>query len=117
MRWIVLSILLGFIHASCDSVNTDQLSSNAIKGFLKELDPHSVYIPKDDFLQTLEEMQGKFEGIGARLTKRNQEVKIVEIISGGPLWRDKLLEVGDVILKVGQKNKEHIEFTYNIYRK
>ena len=54
-------------------------------------------------------MSGKFEGIGARLTKRNQEVKIVEIISGGPLWKGKLLEVGDIILKVGQKNEEPVD--------
>ncbi len=56
-------------------------------------------------------MSGKFEGIGARLTKRNQEVKIVEIISGGPLWKDKLLEVGDIILKVGQKNEEPVDIS------
>ena len=40
-------------------------------------------------------MSGKFEGIGARLNKRNQQIKVVEIISGGPVWKDKLLEIGD----------------------
>ena len=47
-------------------------------------------------------MSGKFEGIGARLQKKPEGAKIVEIISGGPVWRDRKLEVGDEILKVGQ---------------
>ena len=50
-------------------------------------------------------MSGKFEGIGARLSKRNQQIKVVEIISGGPVWRQDNLEVGDVILKVRQDDQ------------
>ena len=57
-------------------------------------------------------MSGKFEGIGARLNKRNQQIKVVEIISGGPVWKDKLLEIGDAILKVRQENeKEAIDIS------
>ena len=48
---------------------------------------------------------GKFEGIGARLSKRNQQIKVVEIISGGPVWRQENLEVGDAILKVRQEDQ------------
>ena len=50
-------------------------------------------------------MSGKFEGIGARLSKRNQQIKVVEIISGGPVWRQENLQVGDAILKVRQENQ------------
>jgi carboxyl-terminal processing protease len=49
-------------------------------------------------------MSGKLEGIGARLQKKLDYIKIVEIISGGPAWRSEELEVGDVILKVSQAN-------------
>jgi len=56
-------------------------------------------------------MSGKFEGIGARLNKRNQVIKIVEIISGGPVWRDELLEIGDAILKVGQEGEEPVDIS------
>ena len=52
---------------------------------------------------------GKVEGIGARLQKKDQEVKIVEVIVGGPVWKAKALEVGDVILKVAQENEEGVE--------
>jgi len=54
-------------------------------------------------------MSGKFEGIGARLQKKPEGAKIVEIISGGPVWRDQTLEVGDEILKVGQQGEEPID--------
>ena len=38
-------------------------------------------------------MSGKLEGIGARLQKRMDYIKIVELISGGPAWRSNELEV------------------------
>ena len=57
-------------------------------------DPHTVYFAPNDKDRFDMNISGQFEGIGARLQKRNQEVRIVEVISGGPVWRDKLLEVG-----------------------
>ena len=77
-----------------------------INSIVAQFDPHTFYFAprdKDRFDMT---MSGKFEGIGARLNKRNQQIKVVEIISGGPVWKDKLLEIGDAILKVRQENEE-----------
>ena len=56
-----------------------------------QFDPHTYYFaPREkDLFDT--SISGKFEGIGARLQKKNQEISIVEVISGGPVWRDKLL--------------------------
>jgi len=82
-----------------------------LNSIVEQFDPHTFYFAPSDKDKFDTSMSGKFEGIGARLTKRNQEVKIVEIISGGPLWRDKLLEVGDIILKVGQKNEESVDIS------
>ncbi len=67
-----------------------------------EFDPHTYYFGPEDKERFDQDMSGKFEGIGARLQKRPEGAKIVEIISGGPVWRDQRLEVGDQILKVGQ---------------
>lgn len=67
-----------------------------------EFDPHTYYFAPEDKDKFDISMSGKFEGIGARLQKRPEGAKIVEIISGGPVWRDQQLEVGDEILKVGQ---------------
>ncbi|MBT8179350.1 MAG: carboxy terminal-processing peptidase [Eudoraea sp.] len=67
-----------------------------------EFDPHTYYFAPEDKDKFDISMSGKFEGIGARLQKKAEGAKIVEIISGGPVWRDQKLEVGDEILKVGQ---------------
>ena len=52
------------------------------------------------------QMSGQFQGIGARLQKKSNEVQITEIISGGPAWRQEELEEGDIILKVKQADDE-----------
>jgi carboxyl-terminal processing protease len=54
-------------------------------------------------------MSGKLEGIGARLQKKNDFTEITELISGGPAWRGKQLEAGDVILKVAQGDGEAVD--------
>lgn len=77
-----------------------------VNTIVEEFDPHTYYLAprnKEDFDQR---MSGKLEGIGARLQKRMDYIKIVELISGGPAWRGKELEVEDVILKVKQEDEE-----------
>lgn len=72
-------------------------------------DPHTFYFAPDDKEKFDTSMSGKFEGIGARLQKKKDQTKIVEIISGGPVWRDQQLEVGDEILKVGQNGETPVD--------
>ena len=76
-----------------------------INTIVDEFDPHTFYFAPDDKEKFDMSMSGKFEGIGARLQKKPEGAKIVDIISGGPVWRDGQLEVGDQILKVGQKGE------------
>ncbi len=77
-----------------------------VNTIVEEFDPHTYYLApksKEDFDQR---MSGKLEGIGARLQKRMDYIKIVELISGGPAWRSKELEVEDLIIKVKQEDEE-----------
>ena len=76
-----------------------------INTIVEEFDPHTFYFAPEDKDKFDMSMSGKFEGIGARLQKRKDQTKIVEVISGGPVWRDQRLEVGDEILKVGQNGE------------
>ncbi|WP_350286241.1 carboxy terminal-processing peptidase [uncultured Croceitalea sp.] len=77
-----------------------------INTIVDEFDPHTFYFAPDEKDKFDISMSGKFEGIGARLQKKPEGAKIVEIISGGPVWRAKSLEVGDEILKVAQEGEE-----------
>src|SRR5680860_307583 len=79
-----------------------------INTIVDEFDPHTYYFPPDDKEKFDVSMSGKFEGIGARLQKKPEGARIVDIISGGPVWRDGQLEVGDEIMKVGQDGEEPI---------
>ena len=80
-----------------------------VNTIVDEFDPHTYYFGPEEKDKFDISMSGKFVGIGARLQKKPEGAKIVEIISGGPVWRAKSLEVGDEILKVGQDGEESID--------
>ena len=97
-----------FFEARYD-LNRNDYFSIYVNSIALQYDPHTSYFApsaKDRFDQNI---SGKFEGIGARLTKRNQEVEIVDIISGGPVWRENSLRPGDKILKVSQINETPVD--------
>jgi carboxyl-terminal processing protease len=72
-------------------------------------DPHTGYYEPKDKEKFDQEMSGKFEGIGARLQQDGEYVKVNEIIPGGPAWKQKELEVGDIIMKVAQATAEPVD--------
>ena len=72
-------------------------------------DPHTTYLAPQDKKRFDISMAGELEGIGARLQKKGDFTKIVELISGGPAWKKGELEVGDLILKVAQGKKEPVD--------
>ncbi len=80
-----------------------------VNAIATRFDPHTNYFPPDEKERFDVSMSGKLEGIGARLQKKNDYTEISELISGGPAWRGKELESGDIILKVAQGNQEPVE--------
>ena len=70
-----------------------------------QFDPHTNYFAPKDKKRFDISMAGKLEGIGARLQKRDDYTRVAELISGGPAWRGGELEVGDLIIKVGQADE------------
>ena len=80
-----------------------------LNAIVERFDPHTFYFSPEDKEKFDVSMSGTFEGIGARLQKKNDAVEISELISGGPAWKGKELEAGDLILKVGQGKDEPID--------
>ncbi|WP_144669267.1 carboxy terminal-processing peptidase [Dokdonia sp. Hel_I_53] len=77
-----------------------------LNAIVEGFDPHTYYfapVEKDRFDT---QMSGQFQGIGARLQKKNGEIRVTDIISGGPAWRSEQLKEGDVILKVKQEDEK-----------
>ncbi len=77
-----------------------------LNAIVSEFDPHTNYFAPPDRDRFDLRMSGKLEGIGARLQKKNDYITIVEVISGGPVWRGEHLEVGDALIKVKQEDEE-----------
>lgn len=76
-----------------------------INSVASQFDPHTNYFAPQDKDRFDVSMSGKLEGIGARLRKERDQVKIDEVISGGPAWKDGQLETGDLIQRVRQEDE------------
>ena len=80
-----------------------------INSITARFDPHTNYLAPEEKERFDVSISGKLEGIGARLQKKNDYTEISELISGGPAWRGKQLESGDLIMKVAQGDKEPVD--------
>lgn len=80
-----------------------------VNAIASRFDPHTNYFAPDEKERFDVSISGKLEGIGARLQKKNDYTEISELISGGPAWRGKELEAGDIIMKVAQGNEEAVD--------
>ena len=67
-----------------DTVNTSKLEEEAIVAMMEELDPHSQYIPKEEFDAVNDPLLGSFEGIGVQFRIVEDTITIVNTIKGGP---------------------------------
>ena len=91
-----------------NEIDRDDWFSVFLNSFVGQFDPHTFYFSPDDKEKFDVSISGNFDGIGARLSREDGNVKIVDVIIGGPVWKGKLLDVGDVILAVGQEDQEPI---------
>jgi len=94
---------MGYIeHDYVDSVDANKLKQYAVQGILENLDPHSQFIPAEDFGEVNESLMGNFDGIGVQFRIENDSVYIVNTIPGGP--SEKVgIRAGDRIVKVDNK--------------
>lgn len=82
-----------------DSVDFDPLVDKAVSEMLKELDPHTIYIPKKEVQAMNEPLQGSFDGVGVTFQVIKDTINIMEVIVNGPSDKVGLL-AGDKIIKV-----------------
>lgn len=88
-----------------NDLRRDDWLSIYINSIAESFDPHTYYFAPQDKDRFDASMSGKYEGIGARLEKKMNEIRITELISGGSAWRQNKLQVGDIILKVRQEDE------------
>ncbi len=93
-----------------DSVDTDQLTEQAIRKILQELDPHTSYIPVEEIRAANEGLEGNFEGIGIEFNIFRDTLYVITPLAGGPSEQAGL-KAGDKIIKVDGKNIAGINLT------
>lgn len=96
-----------------DSLPMDTLSEHLIPLVLKELDPHSEYIPADVMAELNEPLEGEFDGIGVVFNMATDTVIVLNVIPKGPSDKagvkagDRIIEINDSIVagrKIPQNN-------------
>lgn len=92
-----------------DDLERDDWFTFYLNAIAERFDPHTFYFAPDDKEKFDISMRGSIEGIGARLQKKSDYVEISEVIPGGPAWRGKELEQGDLIMKVAQGDDEALD--------
>lgn len=85
-----------------DVINTDSLVEMTIPAMLKNLDPHTVYIPVSDLERSNRELESSFFGVGIQFQIMTDSICVVEVVSGGPAQREGILP-GDRIISVDDK--------------
>jgi carboxyl-terminal processing protease len=80
-------------------IDSGKLTDDALKGMLSRLDPHSSYMTATEFRESMEDMNGKFGGVGLRISDHNGRPTVISPIDGTPAARAGI-QPGDAIVAV-----------------
>jgi carboxyl-terminal processing protease len=90
-------------------INRKERFSTYVNAITAMYDPHTEFFPPVEKKKFDQSMSGQLEGIGARLTTKDEYIKISEIVVGSPSWKQGELKAGDLIMKVAQGEKEPVD--------
>ncbi len=82
-----------------DTISLNKYIEKGIAEMFKELDPHSVYISKEEVEKTNEPLVGNFEGVGIQFQIIKDTIYVVGVINGGPSEQVGIMN-GDKFIKV-----------------
>ena len=91
-------------HRFVDSISMDSLAELVIPLMMRELDPHSVYIPAREMQELNEPLEGEFDGIGVSFNAATDTVIVLSVIPNGPSAKagivagDRIIEINDTLV-------------------
>ena len=80
-------------------VDPKELVHASIRGMLRTLDPHSNFLPKQEYTQLQERQQGSYHGLGISVQMRDGSLTVISPFEGTPAYRLGIRS-GDVISKI-----------------
>ena len=86
-----------------EEVDTKKLVNGAIKGMLKELDPHTNYMAPEIFKDFESETSGEFGGLGIEISIQNGVLTIISPIEDTPAWKAGV-KPGDRVIAIDQQS-------------
>jgi carboxyl-terminal processing protease len=96
----LLAEVMGLIRDDyVDKTDDHQLMSNAIRGMVGELDPHSAFMDADEFEDLRIATEGNYSGIGVEVTVENNVLTVIAPLDGSPAARAGI-RPGDAILSI-----------------
>jgi carboxyl-terminal processing protease len=88
-----------------EEVDVKKLIYGGIKGMLRELDPHTNFLPPDIYKEFESETTGEFGGIGIEITVQNGVLTIISPIEDTPAWKAGV-KAGDKVVEIdGESTK------------
>ena len=100
--WAKLMVILKTMDDNyVDDIDHKKVTEDILPALMKELDPHSVYLPPSDLKEAEESLQGGFDGIGIQFNVPADTAIVTSVITGGPSEKAGLL-TGDRIIKVDE---------------
>ena len=104
-----LSYLLRLVdNYYVEEVELNTIIDGAMHGLLEELDPHSQYIPSEEFKLMQESLIGEFEGIGIEFAILDGYITVISPIPGTPSDKAGLVG-GDKIIKINGESAYKIK--------
>jgi carboxyl-terminal processing protease len=91
-----------------DPVEPDKLIQKAIQGMINGLDPHSAFLPPEDFEELQVDTKGEFGGIGIVISVKDNTLTVISAIDGTPAYKAGV-KPEDKIIKVNGESTQNMQ--------
>ena len=96
-------------------IDPKELVHSSIRGMLRTLDPHSNFLPKQEYTQLQERQQGSYHGLGISVQMRDGDLTVISPFEGTPAYRLGIRS-GDIISKIEGEETRGLELDAAVKR-
>ena len=103
-------------YVNKDKLDTGTLTRGAIRGMVEALDdPYTSYLDAETYQLSLKDLEGKFEGIGAHIAMKDEQLMIIAPIADSPAERAGI-RAGDIILEIDGQSTSGLSLVESVLK-